>query len=117
MIHLYYRQRCTSTPRAIEWFKSYGIKVCIRSSDQISREELITALSSTEKGFTDLLKYPNHLNDEEMSKMRLLKTLTLNQALEFIKVNPDQIRMFLPPEYRRSTLFRKEREEVLKRGD
>ncbi|MGY3713879.1 ArsC/Spx/MgsR family protein [Lactococcus petauri] len=137
MIHLYYRQRCTSTPRAIEWFKSYGIKVCIRSSGQISREELITALSSTEKGFTDLLKHPNHLNDEEMSKIRLLKTLTLNQALDFIKVNPqllrspiiiernkvligynpDQIRMFLPPEYRRSTLFRKEREEVLKRGD
>ncbi|MFQ6324131.1 ArsC/Spx/MgsR family protein [Lactococcus garvieae] len=134
MIHLYYRQRCTSSSKAIQWFKSYGIIICIRSSGQISREELIIALSSTDKGFTDLLKHPNHLNDEEMSKIRLLKTMTLNQGIDFIKVNPqllrspiiiernkvligynpDQIRMFLPKVYRRKSLLRSVDDTILK---
>lgn len=134
MIRLYYRQRCTSSLKAIQWFKSYGIEICIRSSGQISREELIIALSSTDKGFTDLLKHPNHLNDEEMSKIRLLKTMTINQGIDFIKVNPqllrspiiiernkvligynpDQIRMFLPKVYRRKSLLRSVDDTIVK---
>lgn len=124
MIRLYYRQRCTSSPKAIQWFKKYKLDIHIRTMGQISREEIITALSSTDKGISELVKHPSHGSEEDASKIRLIKTMTLNEAMDFIKVNPDllrspiiiekdkvligynpeQIRMFLPKEYRRKSL-------------
>lgn len=132
MIHLYYRQRCTSSAKSIEWFKKYGLEIQIKPPGQISREELITVLASTDRGISELVKHPSHLNDEDGSRIRLMKTMTLNQALDFIKVhphllktpiiiekskvligyNPDQIRMFLPKEYRRKSLVENTRSPV-----
>ncbi|MGY3713778.1 ArsC/Spx/MgsR family protein [Lactococcus petauri] len=124
MIRLYYRQRCTSSPKAIQWFKKYKLDIRIRTMGQISREEIITALSYTDKGISELVKHSSHGSEEDASKIRLIKTMTLNEAIDFIKVNPDllrspiiiekdkvligynpeQIRMFLPKEYRRKSL-------------
>lgn len=126
MIYLYCRQRCTSSLKAIQWLKKYGLEVSVRSCSQISRKELITVLASTDKGISDIVKHPNRLSDEEMAKFRLIKTMTLNHALDYIKANPnllkspiiiedhkvligynpDQIRMFLPRVYRRKSLFK-----------
>lgn len=134
MIYLYYRQRCTSSLKAIQWFKRYGLDVCIRPSNQISWEELITVLASTDNGISDLIKHPNHGSDEERAEIRSMKTMTLNQAIDYIKVapkllrspiiiegnkvligyNPDQIRMFLPKVYRRKYLFGNINDNILK---
>lgn len=124
MIRLYYRQRCTSSPKAIQWFKKYKLDIHISTMGQVSREEIITVLASTDNGISELIKYPSHGSEEDASKIRLIKTMTLNEAINYIKVNPDllrspiiiekdkvligynpeQIRMFLPKEYRRKSL-------------
>lgn len=124
MILLYYRKRCTSSLKAIKWFKKYKLDIHIKTIGQISREEIITALGSTDKGISELVKHPNHGSKEDACKIRLMKTMLLSEAIDYIKVNPDllrspiiiekdkvligynpdQIRMFLPKEYRRKFL-------------
>ncbi|WP_259753607.1 ArsC/Spx/MgsR family protein [Lactococcus lactis] len=124
MIRLYYRQRCTSSPKAIQWFKKYKLDIHISTMGQVSREEIITVLASTDNGISELIKHPSHGSEEDASKIRLIKTMTLNEAIDYIKVNPnllrspiiiekdkvligynpEQIRMFLPKEYRRKSL-------------
>ncbi|MFQ6324139.1 ArsC/Spx/MgsR family protein [Lactococcus garvieae] len=127
MIYLYCRRRCISSIKAIQWFNKYGLKVCVKFSGQISREELITVLASTDKGISDLLKHHSHCSDVELSKHYLIKKMKLNQAIDYIKVNPtllkspiiiennkvligfnqDQIRIFLAKVYRRKSLLNK----------
>lgn len=89
-------------------------------------EELITVLTSTDNGLDDLLRYPSKVKEEDLSKLLLIQKMPLNQAIDYIKVNPnllkspimieknkvligydpEQIRMFLPQKYRRKLLFR-----------
>lgn len=124
MIYLYYRQRCTSTPKAIKWFKKYKINIYLKPIGQISRKEIVTALASTDRGISELVKHLSHGSNEDACKIRLIKTMLLNEAIDYLKVNPDllrspiiieknkvligynseQIRMFLPKEYRRKFL-------------
>ena len=124
MISLYYRPRCSSSIKAIDWFKKYKIDICLKSPNLISREELITVLSSTDKGIFDVIRQVGRASDEDKDKIHSMNKMTLNQAIEFIKINPellkspiiikknkvligynaDQIRMFLPKAYRRSSL-------------
>ncbi|MFQ6324087.1 ArsC/Spx/MgsR family protein [Lactococcus garvieae] len=126
MIHLYYRQRCSSSLKAIQRFKRYGLDVCVQPSDKISREELITVLTATDKGISSLIKHSRNLSNEDMAKIRMIKTMTFNQAIDYIKKNPtllkspiiiennkvligynlEQIRIFLPKIYRRKSLCR-----------
>ncbi|WP_285121956.1 arsenate reductase family protein [Lactococcus petauri] len=126
MINVYCNKRCTSSTKAISWFKRYGIEFCIKPSCQISRKELITVLSSTDKGFFDVDKSPSSLRDEKSSKLGGIETMSLDQAINYIKAHPkilkspiiiekkkvligyspEQIRIFLPRAYRRKVLFR-----------
>lgn len=123
MIHLYFNRRCTSSPKAIKWFRRYHLDIVLHPVAQLTREDLINALMSTDRGFTDLVKHHERLNDKDKMKVYLLKQLPFNEAIEFLKLNPhlirtpviiegnktligynpDQIRMFLPKEYRRTT--------------
>ena len=126
MLYIYCRQHCTSSPKAIQWLTKYRIKFIVKSSGLISREELITVLTSTDNGFDDLLRHPSKVKEEDLSKLLLIQKMPLNQAIDYIKVNPnllkspimieknkvligydsEQIRMFLPQKYRRKLLFR-----------
>lgn len=126
MINVYCNKRCTSSTKAISWFKRYGIEFCIKPSCQISRKELITVLSSTDKGFFDVVKSPSSLRDEKSSKLGGIEAMSLDQAINYIKAHPkilkspiiiekkkvligyspEQIRIFLPRAYRRKVLFR-----------
>ncbi|MFK4956331.1 ArsC/Spx/MgsR family protein [Lactococcus garvieae] len=92
MIQLFYKQRCTSSIKAIQWFKKYGLEVKVRPSSQISREELITLLASTDNGFSDLIKNSNKIKREDLFKIELLGTKTVSQAIDYIKVNPDLLK-------------------------
>lgn len=91
---------------------------------QISREDIITVLASTDKGISDLVKHPSHGSEEDSSKIRLMQSMSLNEAIDYLKVNPnllrspiiiekekvligynpEQIRIFLPKVYRRKSL-------------
>lgn len=91
---------------------------------QISREDIITVLASTDKGISDLVKHPSHGSEEDNSKIRLMESMSLNEAIDYLKVNPnllrspiiiekekvligynpEQIRIFLPQAYRRKSL-------------
>lgn len=126
MLYIYCRQRCISSPKAIQWLTKYRIEFIVKSSGLISREELITVLTSTDNGLDDLLRYPSKVKEEDLSKLLLIQKMPLNQAIDYIKVNPnllkslimieknkvligydpEQIRMFLPQKYRRKLLFR-----------
>ncbi len=88
MINVYCNKRCTSSTKAISWFKRYGIEFCIKPSCQISRKELITVLSSTDKGFFDVDKSPSSLRDEKSSKLGGIETMSLDQAINYIKAHP-----------------------------
>lgn len=124
MIHLYCRQRCTSSPKVVQWFEKYGLDIQVKPMGQISRNEIMTALSSTDKGISDLVKHPSHGSEEDGAKIRLIYTMSLNEAIDYLKVNPnllrspiiiekekvligynpEQIRIFLPQVYRRKSL-------------
>ena len=130
MIHLYYRERCTSSTKVIQWFKKYGLDFQRKPMGQITREEIITALASTDKGISDLVKHPSHGSEEDGAKIRLMQSMSLNEAINYLKVNPnllrspiiiekekvligynpEQIRIFLPQAYRRKSLFRAKKE-------
>lgn len=134
MINVYCNKRCTSSTKAISWFKRYGIEFCIKPSCQMSRKELITVLSSTDKGFFDVVKSPNSLNNEKSSMLGLIEAMSLDQAINYIKAhpkilkppiiiekekvligyNPEQMRIFLPRVYRRKFLFRNIKDNDLK---
>lgn len=124
MIRLYYRERCTSSTKVIQWFKKYRLDFQRKTMGQISREDIITVLASTDKGISDLVKHPSHGSEEDSSKIRLMESMSLNEAIDYLKVNPnllrspiiiekenvligynpEQIRMFLPQAYRRKSL-------------
>lgn len=89
---------------------------------QLSRKDLLKVLEETNRGFTDLLKHYERLGEEDRLNLSLLEKMTVNEALDFLKVhsnlirtpviiegdktcigyNPEQIRMFLPKTYRRT---------------
>lgn len=124
MINLYCRERCASSHKAKNWLEKYGIDFRMKSPCQISRNELITVFASTSKGVFEVVKDIHKVTDRDRVKIQSMKTMTLNQAIEFLKLNPnllktpiviekskvmvgynsEQIRMFLPKMYRQSTL-------------
>lgn len=126
MIYLYHVKSCIPSKKAIQWFKKYGIEISLKSPGQMSREDIIMALSSTTKGLPDLIKHPRHFTDHDESSILSMNKMTLNQAIDRIKThphllktpiivekdkvligyNPEQIRIFLPREYRRKVLLK-----------
>lgn len=127
MIKLYYRSRCSSSTKAIDWFKKYKIDVRIKSCNSITREELIVVLSSTENGTSDIIKQFTRVKDDDKYKINSIQNMSLNEAIDFIKqntgllktpiiigdkgvligYNENRIRIFLSKKYRRSCIRRK----------
>lgn len=126
MIYLYGNKQCLSSQKAIKWFNRYGVKFCEKSPGQMSRKDIINVLASTNKGIPELIRHSKIVDEEGETMMRILNKKTLNQAIDFIKVHPnyiktpiiiegdkaligynlDQIRIFLPKNYRRSIFYK-----------
>ncbi|WP_285015615.1 Spx/MgsR family RNA polymerase-binding regulatory protein [Lactococcus garvieae] len=124
MVKVYYRNRCTSSKRAIQWLNDYDIDISKKNMQEISNDELVNILSSTNNGISDILRNYKKFSSYKKLKVDVLKEMTFNEALDFLKKNTDiiqtpiiieekkiligynseQIRMFLPKEYRRSFL-------------
>lgn len=93
--------------------------------EEISYDELVNILSSTNNGISDILRNDKKFSSSKKIKVDALKEMTFNEALDSLKrntdiiqtpiiiedkkiligYNSDQIRMFLPKEYRRSVLY------------
>lgn len=124
LVKVYYRNRCTSSKRAIQWLNDYDIDISKKNMQEISNDELVNILSSTNNGISDILRNYKKFSSYKKLKVDVLKEMNFNEALDFLKKNTDiiqtpiiieekkiligynseQIRMFLPKEYRRSFL-------------
>ncbi|WP_279368878.1 ArsC/Spx/MgsR family protein [Lactococcus formosensis] len=124
MIKIYYRKDCTSSQHVFCWFEKYPIDVRRQHINTITRSDIIKLLQYSDEGLTDILKSPRKSKSKVRQDLRDMEHLCLNEALDFIvshpyvlctpiimddnKIligyNPEQIRMFLPKEYRRKSL-------------
>lgn len=122
MIKVYYRSSCSSTQRTFRWFEEeHSIPIEKRQISKITSQELVKILSLTDSGLEDVLKrssrhrsvYTNFMNSGvdrsfRESVMFLQKNTDLLQTPIIVKENKlligfnnDEIRQFLPQEYRR----------------
>lgn len=124
MIRIYYKTKCNSSSKAINWFQNKGISFERCKMNQISKEDIMTMVISSSFGFGDILKKPSKNNFNDQRKIRIIENMKFNDSLKFIKVNyelikspiiidqdkvmigynSEEIRKFLPREYRRASL-------------
>lgn len=121
MITLYYGTSDISSKRAKRWFEETGIEVQMKKIKEMSKEDLSQILFLSEKGFSDVLKNNIRINTRDKELLRKYKELNFNEALVFllehlellrlplafddcrlmIGFNDDEIRQFIPQNYRR----------------
>lgn len=121
MIKIYYRGSCGSSRRAISWFEKYNIGVQKHQISKMTRNDLVKLLKHSDEGLIDILKRPGKSSTEVKDALRHMELLSFNEALDFLLSHPyvlqtpiimderdhligynvDQIRKFLPKEYRR----------------
>lgn len=127
MIKLYGRKGCHSSIKAITWLKKHNLKINKISISKISRDDLITVLSFTEKGIDGVVKHTSKSGSEIKDKLNKLQEMNFNAAIEYIQLNPDllhtpivlegdrclvgyngeEIRQFLPVSYRSRKYYSK----------
>ncbi|MFQ6324153.1 ArsC/Spx/MgsR family protein [Lactococcus garvieae] len=121
MIKIYYRGSCGSSRRAISWFEKYNIDVQKQQISKMTRNDLVKLLKHSDEGLIDILKRPGKSSTEVKDALRYMELLSFNEALAFLLSHPyvlqtpiimdernhligynvDEIRKFLPKEYRR----------------
>ncbi|SFL56531.1 ArsC/Spx/MgsR family protein [Lactococcus garvieae] len=121
MIKIYYRGSCGSSRRAISWFEKYNIEVQKHQISKMTRNDLVKLLKHSDEGLIDILKRPGKSSTEVKDALRYMELLSFNEALDFLLSHPyvlqtpiimderdhligynvDEIRKFLPKEYRR----------------
>lgn len=121
MIKIYYRGSCGSSRRATSWFEKYNIDVQKQQISKMTRNDLVKLLKHSDEGLIDILKRPGKSSTEVKDALRYMELLSFNEALDFLLSHPyvlqtpiimnerdhligynvDEIRKFLPKEYRR----------------
>lgn len=121
MVKIYCDTRCTSSRRALAWFKKYNIEVDQRRIGEIRKEDLIQVLSISEEGLSEILKRSGKCSSETKSKIDFFMELPLEEGFRFLSYHPEvfqtpiifdekkyligynseEIRKFLPQSYRR----------------
>ncbi|NHI78110.1 ArsC/Spx/MgsR family protein [Lactococcus petauri] len=121
MIRIYMRMGCSSSYNTIAWFENYKIETKIININDISTEDLITALSYSSNGTRDLVRRRNKVSSKLRTKIKLLNEMSFNEGLYYIKnnteilrtpivldkqkmlvgYNSDELGMFLSPKYRK----------------
>lgn len=124
MIKIYYRRGCRSSQRVFCWFEKHNIDVQKQQISQITRAELIKLLQHSDDGLKDVVKNPRKANSEVKEALQYMNQLSLNKAIDFILshsyimptpiiiddnkhfigYNENEIRIFLPKEYRQNRL-------------
>jgi regulatory protein spx len=121
MIKVYYKKSCGSSRRALSWFKKYNIEIQEQRISEIKKEDLFQLLQQSSEGLKEIVKNPLMSCKEVKKALHYIEHLSLNEALDFLILNPnvlqtpiimegsnyfigynaDEIRVFLPKEYRR----------------
>lgn len=125
MIKVYYRGSCDSSRRTFSWFEKYNIDVQKYQISKINRTDLVKLLQLSEEGINDIVKRSGKSSIEVKDALKYMELLSFNYALNFIISHPyilqppiimdehsyligyneDEIRKFLPKEYRRHQLL------------
>lgn len=121
MIKVYCRASCSSSRCALIWFEEHGLPVEKIRISKITTQALVKILSMTDCGMEELLKrssrhrsvYSKFMNNEKECSFRegvmflqehtdLIQTpLIVKGNKLLVGFNNDEIRQFLPQEYRR----------------
>ncbi|WP_333493814.1 MULTISPECIES: ArsC/Spx/MgsR family protein [Lactococcus] len=124
MIKVYYRGSCGSSRRAFSWFEKYNLNVQKQQISKMTRNDLVKLLQLSDEGLKDIVKRPGKSSSEVRDALKYMERLSFNEALDFlishpyvlqtpiimdkhnhlIGYNEDEIRKFLPKEYRRHRL-------------
>ena len=75
-----------SDKKALEWFRSRGIKITVKRLRKITCEELKEVLNRTERGFNEILKKSQFINKRQFNR------LSFNEAVAWLLENTDLIR-------------------------
>ncbi|MDT2620865.1 ArsC/Spx/MgsR family protein [Lactococcus petauri] len=125
MIKIYYRGSCGSSRRAFSWFEKYNIDVQKQQISKMTRDDLFKLLQLSDEGLKDIVKRPGKSSSEVKDALKYMELLSFNEALDFVLSHPcvlqtpiimdgnnhligyneDEIRKFLPKEYRRHRLL------------
>lgn len=82
MIIIYYRSKCSSSVKAINWLEKRGIPYQKRKIEQISQERLYHILSLTDNGFFDIFKKKG--NSVTQSKIEYIIDMNFDNAIKYI---------------------------------
>ena len=124
MIRIYYRGSCFSSKRAFAWFEKYNIHVEKKRISKLDKKELIELLSLSNEGLKEILKSAGRSSKGVQELIDRVMGLSFNESLDFLIAHPeilqtpiimgdnklligyneDEIRQFLPKEYRRRRL-------------
>lgn len=125
MIKVYFRGSCGSSRRAFSWVEKYNINVQKYQISKMTRSDLVKLLKLSDEGLKDIVKRPGKSSSEVRDAITYMELLSFNEALDFVLSNPyvlqtpiiidgnnylvgyneDEIRKFLPKEYRRHRLL------------
>ncbi|MFK4897220.1 ArsC/Spx/MgsR family protein [Lactococcus petauri] len=118
---IYSQGRNTSDKQAVAWFKRRGFEVYEEKMYQLTKENLRHILALTELGFSEILKHRAGEGTALRNKLDAIHTLSFNDSMDFILKNPevlkspiifgedriligfnaDEIRKFMPQNYRK----------------
>lgn len=125
MVKIYYRRNCSSSRQAIHWFKEHDIPFELVPINQLPREELLRLLPLTDHGFMTLLKRAGKEGKSIEQQINQLMNLNFNDAVNYLNVTPEllktpliveedklfigynreEIRQFIPRDYRNQTIL------------
>lgn len=137
MIIIYYSISNNSSKNALKWFKNKKIDVLQKRVEQISRKDLLHALTLSDNGISELLKQSIKASEHSQTLIQKILSLSFEESVELILKHPEvlklpliigekkinvgynteNIRTFIPKKHRSLELkFRKddsEREKIL----
>ncbi|WP_285046995.1 ArsC/Spx/MgsR family protein [Lactococcus petauri] len=128
MITIYGKKSCNSTKRALEWFNKYQIDIKLYNVTQITREDLVEILSKSSIGIDGLVKSSSRVCSKNRKKIKKLEEMGFNEGINYLTTystllqtpiikgdklsvigyNSEEIRHFLPKEYRRKSFTKRE---------
>ena len=93
MVVLYYGFSSKSCRKARLWFKEHRIPVDERRIRFITREDLLSALRLSERGFRDLLKRSEQCDERLSALIEHTMNLSFPAAVDFTLENPDVLKV------------------------
>jgi regulatory protein spx len=84
MITLYYDLSSTSCKQALTWLKKHEIEYEMKRISKISDVDLMSVLSLTENGFSDILKRPSRVNAQSREELKKIEMMNFTDGIRFI---------------------------------